>query len=233
MRIPTVKDFQENLIKIYGTACSSYFISICQMDKNYTDVVIPWLECIFDQLEKENLITEQFEKVWDAVCIDFILAPASSNSKFHGAYPGGLILHSIEVLRLCLYQARAYKTFTPITTKSVDIDKEDLAFCAFFHDIGKAGNRNEIFYSFKDSDWHRKKLQQYYDINSKALTLNHAVMSTMYLASITTLSVKQLQCIQYHDGQYIQDNKSVQHKDCAELCILSQVDYWCAHIYNV
>jgi hypothetical protein len=79
-------------------------------------------------------------------------APASSRLEYHGAYPGGLIEHSLRVLKYARTLDRALEYDLPI---------ESLIISTLFHDWGKAGDLERDRYVPQQSDWHRERGMMY------------------------------------------------------------------------
>lgn len=75
-------------------------------------------------------------------------APASSRLEYHSAYPGGLVEHSLRVLRIArsLNDVLGYK-----------LSMESLIMSCLFHDWGKAGDLERDRYLPQESDWHRER----------------------------------------------------------------------------
>jgi hypothetical protein len=59
-----------------------------------------------------------------------------------------------------------------------------------------------------------------------------AVRSLYLVAQYIPLSDEEAQAIAYHDGQYIDDNKIIAHKEEPLTLLLHWADYWTAHIYE-
>lgn len=99
---------------------------------------------INDEMQKEN--AEKFKDILlktkregvervlnELEKIGFFTSPAST--KFHGAYPGGLVEHSLNVYRqaLCIW-----KIEQRIRLDFVKVTEENLAIAALLHDVCKA-----------------------------------------------------------------------------------------------
>ena len=84
-------------------------------------------------------------------------APASTRTDFVGAYAGGLVQHSLTVLKLA-------KNLTKVFGATIDDDS--LIVACLFHDIGKIGNVTEDYYLDQESDWHRNRGMMY-ELNTK------------------------------------------------------------------
>jgi HD domain len=112
------------------------FTGLCQQDK-----------------ERYSLVS----KLLDAEGSKMMTCPSSTKTDFQGAYPGGLIQHSLKVTRL---MASLNKTY------NAEIKTESIIMTGLFHDLGKIGNDKFDYYVEKESDWHNK-LGIMYDINPK------------------------------------------------------------------
>lgn len=76
------------------------------------------------------------------------VAPASTNTKYVNAYPGGLVQHSLNVTK------NMWKMMESLKLDSVS--KENVVVVGLFHDLGKVGTDSEPYYLENESDWHRK-----------------------------------------------------------------------------
>jgi len=71
-----------------------------------------------------------------------------------------------------------------------------------------------------------------YKTNPDVVTMGLAVRSLYLILQYIPLSEAEAQAITYHDGQYIDDNKIVAHKEEPLTLLLHWADYWTAHIYE-
>lgn len=62
--------------------------------------------------------------------------------------------------------------------------------------------------------------------------MGFAVRSIYLVTKYIPLSDSEAQAIVYHDGQYINDNKVIAHKEELLILLLHWTDYWTAHIYD-
>lgn len=88
-------------------------------------------------------------------------APASSRKQFHACYPGGLVDHTLRVVKNALTLRSTFDVFSQLSTESV-------LFAAIFHDFGKVGQpgpEGADYYVPEESDWHRDKLGRLYNLN--------------------------------------------------------------------
>lgn len=94
-----------------------------------------------------------------------LMAPASTRTEYHYCYPGGLAEHSLDV---AVQLNRLADSLCP-----AKYDFKRLTFLALVHDLGKAGDGVNEYYSIKNSDWHQKQ-GICYEINSKCQVANVA-----------------------------------------------------------
>lgn len=100
-------------------------------------------------------------------------APASTRLEFVGAYPGGLVEHSLNVLKLANGLNKVF---------SANIDTDSLILVSLFHDIGKLGNDVEDYYTEQTSSWHKDKGIMY-EINPKMNKIHTSQRSLWWLNS--------------------------------------------------
>lgn len=75
------------------------------------------------------------------------VCPASTRKEYVGAFPGGLVWHSLNVLKTMKELNKIYEAkYSPDT----------LIVVSLFHDLGKIGNEEEDYYLPNESDWHKK-----------------------------------------------------------------------------
>lgn len=77
-----------------------------------------------------------------------VIAPASTETIYFGAYPGGLVDLSLQVTS-CM------KTLHK--SLGLDIDITSVVFTGLFHAIGLMGDENDNLLEPHDSDWHIKR----------------------------------------------------------------------------
>lgn len=148
---------------------------------------------ICDNCSKDR--TESLFAILDKIELNYITAPASSYKKHHGAYPGGLMLHSLNV----------YTVMKKLNKELMETPYGDneIVTVSFFHDITKAGNPSEEYYLPCESEWHRNNLGKMYIINGQLNYLPHSMNSAYVLMSADIqLSKEEFQAIIYHDYFY-------------------------------
>ena len=154
----------------------------------------------------------------------WLTAPAST--RFHLCREHGLLEHSVNVAETML---RIKNTLYPI------IDNESCVLVSLLHDFGKAGTPDGGAQYLKNQPTPRQKQYGYgatypYSFN-KELTYLSVPIRSLYLAlPFITLSEEEAQAIVYHDGQYVDDNKSAANNECPLTLMLHYADNWCGFI---
>ena len=165
-----------------------------------------------------------------AALIDFLetktawlTAPAST--RFHLCRESGLLEHSVNVAETLL---RLKDTLYPL------IEDESCVIVALLHDLGKAGTPEGAQY-LKNEPTERQKQYGYgatypYSFN-KDLTYFSVPIRSLYLAlPFIKLSEEEAQAIVYHDGQYVDDNRSVAKNERPLTLLLQYADNWCGFV---
>lgn len=100
-----------------------------------------------------------------------ILAPSSTRTDFQGAFPGGLVDHSLKVLKTMSSLNRAYEA---------NLGTESLVITGLFHDIGKCGSEGRPYYLPKSSEWHNKQGIMY-EVNPDVINMSVSLRSLFIL----------------------------------------------------
>jgi len=145
----------------------------------------------------------------------FEVCPAST--RFHLAYKHGLLEHSVNVAETLL---KLRDLLSP------DISKDSCIITALFHDVGKAGTNEFPYYVDNPSEWHRKNRGIHYNVNKEIVHMDIASRSLFVVSKFIDLTEEEAQAIRYHDGQYIDENKSVTHKETKLTRLLQYADNW-------
>lgn len=131
---------------------------------------------------------------------DFFTAPAST--KYHGAYEGGLVDHSLNVYklfrqellqRLQLFADKKGETLTPEL-------EEFCAVCALLHDVCKVQFYTQTVKNQKNSkgDWEQVP---YYTVNDQ-FSYGHGEKSVWLVQRFIRLSVEESIAIRWHMGGF-------------------------------
>jgi len=183
------------------------------------------------QKRYEELKTKVKSRADDfAACMDFLesktawlTAPAST--RFHLCRESGLLEHSVNVAETLI---RIKDTLYPF------IEDESCVIVALLHDLGKAGTPAGAQY-LKNEPTERQKQYGYgatypYSFN-KDLTYLSVPIRSLYLAlPFIKLSEEETHAIVYHDGQYVDDNRSVAKNERPLTLLLQYADNWCGFV---
>lgn len=134
------------------------------------------------------------------------LAPASSRSAFHNAFPGGYVDHVIRVVEAAI---SLYNTWEQFGADMSTFTKEELVFCAINHDLGKLGRDGKPAYIPNDSEWHVKNQGAIYKPNAELpfIPIQDASLFILQSAGIE-MSFNEFVAIKIHDGPYDDGNKA-------------------------
>lgn len=135
----------------------------------------------------------------------YVMAPASSKSWYHSAFPGGYIDHVNRVVEYAVKQMRLYKEMGG----EVDFTEEELIFAALFHDLGKIGNGEKPNYIPQTDKWRQDKLSEMYTYNPE---LDFMLIPDRSLFILQKFGIKVNQKewlgIRLHDGVFDKANEA-------------------------
>ena len=154
---------------------------------------------------------------------EWLVAPAST--RFHLCREHGLLEHSVNVAETLI---RIKDTIYPV------VDDESCIIVALLHDLGKVGMPGEPLY-LKNQPTEKQRRAGYgptfpYSYN-KDLTYLSVPIRGLYIAlPFITLTEDEAQAIAYHDGQYVDDNKSAAANERPLALLLHYADNWCGFV---
>jgi len=153
----------------------------------------------------------------------WLTAPAST--RFHLCREHGLLEHSINVAETLL---RLKDTLYPL------IEDESCVIVALLHDLGKAATPEDLLY-LKNEPTERQRRAGYgptypYRFNSDLTYLSVPIRSLYLALPFITLSAEETQAIAYHDGQYVEDNRSAANNERPLTLLLHYADNWCGFV---
>jgi len=165
---------------------------------NY-ESLIKFAETYFseDRMKKVSELLNFFEERMST-------APASGNISYHNCYVGGYCKHVLNVIDFAL------KIKEHIWVEdNFDATDEEIVFSAFFHDLGKLGDREYDYYLLEDSQWHIDKMGRLYKINPKIPFMKVPDRSLFLLQDFgVKYTMKEFYGIKLSDGLYDESNKS-------------------------
>jgi hypothetical protein len=140
--------------------------------------------------------------------------PASANAKYHGAWCGGLLVHTVAVIQAGLNVADTFRE---------DIEKDDegalamfkkcVVVACFLHDIGKVGNLAHPYYLEQDNDWRADNLGEMFVINRDTNLLPYlpVPVRSLWIAQQFDISLteEEVQAIVASDGPQTAHGKQV------------------------
>ena len=151
----------------------------------------------------------------------WLTSPAST--RFHLNEEGGLLKHSVAV-------AESLLKFRDLLAPQ--ISDESCVIVGLFHDVGKVGMPGKPLYVKNDNEWQVKNRNITYKTNPELVRMSLAARSLYLVSKYIPLSDAEAQAILYHDGQYIEDNRCVAHKEEPLTLLAHWADYWTAHIFE-
>ena len=171
---------------------------------------------------------DQFEEliVWLEASTAWIEAPASI--KYHLNKPHGLLAHSVNVAEALL---ALRDTLEP------DIPDESCVIVGLLHDLGKAGVEGKPQY-IENEPSEKQKSAGYpastpYKFNSDLIYLSVPIRSLYLILPRLKLTEAEVQAIAYHDGQYVDDNRSVAAKEEKLTLLLQYADNWSGFVKEI
>jgi hypothetical protein len=161
---------------------------------------------------------EDVKLLMDNMQEQFFLAPASSREDFHNCFAGGLLLHSLNVV----------KNLKKISASLVgsEYDDQTLAFVGLFHDLGKAGDGVEPYYVYNENEYGRKR-GFLYEINKKC-QIHSTEDRTLFIFQRfgVSLNSDEYLALKLSDGQYVEANKIYGMKESKLALLLHWADRW-------
>ena len=142
----------------------------------------------------------------------YLTAPAST--RYHLCRERGLLEHSVNVAEHLL-QIKA--------VLAAEISDESCVIVALLHDLGKAGMPGTPASGERAS-------RSPYRFNRDLLYLSVPIRGLYLAASRFPLTEEEVQAIVYHDGQYVEDNRSVAAREEKLTLLLQYADNWSGFI---
>ena len=167
----------------------------------------------------------QFADLMDFVENETAWLTAPASTRFHLCCENGLVEHSVNVAETLL---RIKDTLYPL------IEDESCVIVALLHDLGKAGTPAGPQY-IKNEPTERQRRAGYgptypYSFNNDLTYLSVPIRSLYLALPFLELSEDEAQAIAYHDGQYVDDNRSVAKNERPLTLLLQYADNWCGFV---
>ncbi len=149
----------------------------------------------FLQIYKENIKREGADKLLEFLeKSDFFTAPAST--RYHGAYEGGLLRHSLNVyecLTAYLERERVKEQY------KLSVSNETAAVVALLHDVCKVNFYTVSYRNSKNDKTGQWEKLPYYTIND-TLPYGHGEKSVYMVSGFIRLSRDEAMAIRWHMG---------------------------------
>ncbi|MBQ3863827.1 MAG: phosphohydrolase [Schwartzia sp.] len=149
----------------------------------------------------------------------YMTAPAST--KYHLCREQGLLEHSVNVAETLL---KIKAVLAP------EISDESCVIVALLHDLGKAGMPGRPMYIENEPGPKEKEAglpaRPPYHINNGLVYLSVPVRGLYLAASRFPLTEEEVQALVYHDGQYVEDNRSVATREEKLTLLIHFADAW-------
>jgi 23S rRNA maturation-related 3'-5' exoribonuclease YhaM len=155
--------------------------------------------------------------------IGFLEAPAST--RFHGAYEGALLEHSVNVLKCAEKLGVAW-----LGGEEYNKIHDSVVICSLLHDVGKCGQFGKPLYipnilkSGKTSD------AQPYATNPDLMTLPHEIVSVIEVTKFIDLTEDEQRAIAWHNGLYGTFKYDIQGKETSLYMIIHFADMWASRV---
>lgn len=168
-------------------------------------------------LQKVSDRSEGIDALISALGERLCLTPASTRVAYHNCFPGGLVEHSLRVLKNANLLRKTFNW---------DVSINSLIIGCLFHDLGKVGDVDNDYYLPNDSQWHIEKLGENYKINTELdyMTVpDRGVFLCQHFG--IQLTRDEMLAIKLNDGFFLQENKAYCLKDPLLAHIVMTADY--------
>ena len=175
--------------------------------------------------EKVAIRKKEFEGLMSYIEGETSYMTAPASTKYHLCREQGLLEHSVNVAENLL---KIKAVLAP------SISDESCVIVGLLHDLGKAGMPGQPQY-IKNEPSPKQKAYGYpastpYRFNKDLLYLSVPIRGLYLVASRFPLTEEEVQAIVYHDGQYVDDNRSVAAKEEKLTLLLQYADNWSGFI---
>jgi hypothetical protein len=168
---------------------------------------------------------EQFDSLINFMETETSWLTAPASTKYHLSKEGGLLEHSVNVAETML---KIKKAIAP------GITDESCVIVSLLHDLGKVGMPGNPQYLVNEPT-ERQKQYGYpasspYRFNTGLTYLSVPIRSIYLALPHINLTEEEVQAIAYHDGQYVEDNRSCATREKQLTLLLQYADSWSGFI---
>ncbi len=171
-----------------------------QLNENY-DYFMDFVKEKFTGDRREKLLNLYSESRYG---LQLCTAPASGKSNFHCAFPGGYIIHIMNVEKA----TRGIQKVFEAMGGTIDYTEEERIFSALHHDLGKLGDEEfGAYYLVQTDDWRLKKLDEVYKLNNNSPPWN-VTDRTLYILQKDGIAMtwKETLATKLSDGVFAEKN---------------------------
>lgn len=161
--------------------------------------------------------SEQLQAMLDHLGDRLVMCPASSKRDYHNCFVGGLVDHSLRVLKNC---TRLMKVAPDVYG---GIPEESVVFAALLHDLGKVGTLDEDRYLPQTNDYYKSR-GNLFEVNSKVTTKN--VHSSLFLLQHfgVKMTYDEFEAILLNDGPVTEDGREYCMRETPLALLIQQAD---------
>lgn len=155
--------------------------------------------------EKLGPRSEAVLKMLNALDERLAMCPASTKVDYHNCFPGGLVDHSLRVLKNAMTLSKAFDWPVP---------RDSLIISCLFHDLGKVGDHEKDYYVPQTDNWRYERLGEHYTYNKdmQYMTVpDRGIFLCQHFG--IKLSQDELLAIKLNDGQYDESNAPYKLKE--------------------
>ena len=147
----------------------------------------------------DNVCGESIEKLIETLGMRIVMCPSNMKEEYGGAYPGGMVEHSLNVTMTMRKMSKALEW---------NLDQVSIIKVGLLHDLGKVGDLTTSLYVEQDSDWHREKLGQMYKFNEETpkMSVSHRTLYLLQSFGIE-LTHEEWLAIQLASGSHFEENR--------------------------
>lgn len=146
----------------------------------------------FIEIFRNNITRTGSEKLLEWLCkSDFFTAPAST--KFHGAYEGGLVEHSVNVYNRLLGEV--------LSVPDIEFSEETIAIAGLLHDICKVNTYKVDYRNVKNKQTGQWEQTPYFTTND-TVPFGHGEKSVYIINSFMRLTRDEAMAINWHMGGF-------------------------------
>lgn len=148
----------------------------------------------------------------------YMLCPASRQSSYYSAFPGGLAYHNLFVL----FWAKKFCKFLSVK----DLSEDSIVKVSILHEIGKLGTLQESYFIPQKSSWHREK-GIYYEINPN-ISFMKIPHRSLFWAQKYKISLTQDEylAILLNNDYYNEENIYYKYKESQFVLLFQQATQW-------